>query len=291
MAEHCCASQEPAQSLSEVFDSAANDPALQSCCARDLREQAYAARLKAELLSHDRSNTRRDIRNRTFDPYLNSLRDAEPTQSDTDSDLEADGEELNRLRSQRLVDLQLQARRHAERQCSSRPQVTECSLTELPVYLRSEVAIVCHVFQPGDQAANEIDELLDSLCPQAEDTVFLRAPLQPGALLPGLNVSIQAGLYCFVDNCLTGCSPTATWVDLDFDQRKLLKWLQHTHVLPADRTRAGPMQRSVSISASSSENGDGGWQEACQICGRHYPHEHIRNTHAGGSAADSDHEC
>lgn len=88
MANRCCDQQ--AEPLSEVLDSAADDPALQSCCARDLKEQAYVARLKAELLLHDKTNTRCEIAAKAFDPRLNDLQDAESSQSDVDSDLEHD---------------------------------------------------------------------------------------------------------------------------------------------------------------------------------------------------------
>lgn len=88
MTDPCCVQEEPAVSVSEEVD----DPALQSCCARDLKEQAYASRLKAQLLACDRSNLRRDIGAKTFDPHLNALHLDQPEPSASDSDLASDGE-------------------------------------------------------------------------------------------------------------------------------------------------------------------------------------------------------
>ena len=61
MAGCCATSQVARHQLAEVLDEAVDDPALQACCARDLREQAYSGWLKAELLARDQSNTKLEI--------------------------------------------------------------------------------------------------------------------------------------------------------------------------------------------------------------------------------------
>jgi hypothetical protein len=38
-----------------------HDPTLQSCCRRDLAQQKKGNALRAELLSHDRTNVRLDL--------------------------------------------------------------------------------------------------------------------------------------------------------------------------------------------------------------------------------------
>jgi hypothetical protein len=52
----CCAAQDE---IATELEDLACDPALQSCCQRDLQEQAYVARVKQQLLAHDRTDERR----------------------------------------------------------------------------------------------------------------------------------------------------------------------------------------------------------------------------------------
>ena len=86
MTEQCCSTYAYAEPLSEVLESAADDPALQSCCARDLKQQAYAARLKGELLARDKTTARLEIAARTFNPHLNLLPDAEAREPASDGE-------------------------------------------------------------------------------------------------------------------------------------------------------------------------------------------------------------
>ena len=54
----CCSAHDD---LAAELEDMAADPALQDCCRRDLKEQAYVARVKRELLAHDRTDTRKLI--------------------------------------------------------------------------------------------------------------------------------------------------------------------------------------------------------------------------------------
>ena len=51
----CCAQDDD---LATELEDMANDPALQDCCRRDLKEQAYVARVKKALLAQDRTDMR-----------------------------------------------------------------------------------------------------------------------------------------------------------------------------------------------------------------------------------------
>ena len=71
MVQKCCAERhEGRSSLSSVLEAAVDDPTLQDCCARDLKEQAYASWLKRELLARDRIDSRTEIARQTFHPRL-----------------------------------------------------------------------------------------------------------------------------------------------------------------------------------------------------------------------------
>ena len=87
----CCASGDSSPPPpAAVLASVGNDPTLQSCCARDLKEQAYAGWLKGELLARDRTSARLDIASSVFaSPAVpNAICDQEEIDS-----LDSDGDE------------------------------------------------------------------------------------------------------------------------------------------------------------------------------------------------------
>ena len=73
------------------------------------------------------------------------------------------------------------------------------------------------------------------------------------------------------------------------------KWLRKLQVLvlqpgggaaAAAATAAGRRDGGGGDSGSEEEAG-GEWEQPCEVCGRRYPHQHIRSAYAGG-AHDSD---
>jgi len=69
----CCAAQDE---IAAELEGLACDPALQACCQRDLREQAHVARVKQQLLAHDRTDERRLLAERAVRRDADGLDDA-----------------------------------------------------------------------------------------------------------------------------------------------------------------------------------------------------------------------
>ena len=145
-------------------------------------------------------------------------------------------------------------------------------------------------------------------CPPPKVLVAVGA-LNPAVshILPRLLTppAAPAGLLCFRDGCLVGAASLDAFGAPECIREEAVdKWLRRLRVLQQQMpssssggTGAGATARwrgggSVDGSGSSSDEGgapDEGdeWQQPCDVCGRRYPHQHIRSMYAGGGSRHS----
>ena len=90
----CCPEAEHFKAQAAACEVEALDPTLQSCCQRDLEQQAAVARLKAQLSLHDRSKERQRAASAVIRSELPPPAPTQPQGSGSGSDLDDDDEEL-----------------------------------------------------------------------------------------------------------------------------------------------------------------------------------------------------
>ncbi|KAK9825410.1 hypothetical protein WJX81_002679 [Elliptochloris bilobata] len=278
----CCGIQDE---VAAELDELATDPALQDCCRRDLQEQAYVARVKAELLAHDRTDerrlaadeaVRRDFAGRT-DDGADSLA----------SGSEEEAPELERLRELRLRDLKEQARRKAQLQSAGYGSLSTVHDTELLEEVRKSEAqtTVCHLAVAGTQVGQQMDEHLAGLAHVHIGTRFLRAPLsRRSALLRLLGLQHASALVCFREGAVTARAPAHAFSDgMDLREEDISAWLRRAGVLTGTEhvAAAGSGQGGGDDESEGEVGEEGDWQEPCIECGRRYYHEHGRFSRVG----------
>jgi hypothetical protein len=315
----------------ELAEMALTDPTLSSCCARDLKEQRQAARLRSALAAADRTAARERERDRAVVVIggaamaaAAAAAAASQQQSDDDDFAEEDDNEndphLIQLRDARMAELR---RRAAERRSDASAgfgRLNEASAAASIDTCSSSGAALCvvHLAADGHEAGAQLDERLTVLArglmpsagverrqrqPQRErgGVLFLRVPVGaaaapsqaavalcrelglcgsagtmgalPRGALPALVVLLSGGGGDGV--AVEACAPLARFC------------AEGGRVLLEDRVdaflrAAGVLKRSGGLAAGEDEDdedeGDEGGADGqpCQLCGRTYPHEHVR---------------
>lgn len=296
----CCAEAQSFTAEAEACNLLASDPTLESCCQRDLKEQAVVARLKAQLSIHDRSKERLRVAGRVLGAA--PVASAEALQPGSELDDEED-EELGRLQAQRLQQMQREAERKAQLQ-----QVGHGGLADVPEsrLLReaesSAVPLVCHVAFEGSPLDDELDEHLVRLAHQHLGTRFVRTLIN---LRSTLHLRLRSppgpGLLCFRAGSLVGAAGLDRFGAPECIQEEAVdKWLRQHRVLRLLSNHGGKAPSGWQ-GGSLQDDSDGGssgeeeaaaaddWQQPCEVCGRRYPHHHIRSVQATrGSDSESD---
>ncbi|KAL4458222.1 hypothetical protein ABPG75_013087 [Micractinium tetrahymenae] len=314
MNDSCCPQEAlDFQAEAEACAAAACDPTLEACCQRDLEQAAVVARLKAQLSLHDPSKERLRAAARVLGAAP-PLQAAAELGSDLDSGSE-DDELIGRLRDARLQELQTAARRQAELQAAGHGTLRDVPESRLLREAeRCAGPLVCHLALTGSPLDDEVDEHLVSLAHRFLGTRFVRTAISLASSLHlRLHTPPGPGLLCFRDGSLVGAAGLDRFGAPDCIQEEAVdKWLRQLRVLAA----APGSSSSVAAAAAAARPGgtalgqgsSGGsdeeeeeeeeeeqddWQQPCEVCGRRYPHQHIRSVYAGGprgsdSEAESD---
>jgi hypothetical protein len=215
-ADPCCQEADAFNSEAAACEALACDPTLESCCQRDLEQQALVARLKARLSIHDRSKERLRVAGRVLGTAGQPSRAPPPAaaaaavqQLDDDLATDEDDEELGerqrrvvrtlsslqpphprapplagRLQARRLQQLQHEAQVKAQLQ-----QQGHGSLTDVPeARLLREAGDwagpwVCHLALEGSPLGDELDEQLATLAHLYQGTRFTRTLVNPHSSL------------------------------------------------------------------------------------------------------------
>ena len=282
-----------------ILADAADDPALASCCVRDLEAQARAERVKAKLASADRVEAR--VRAALAPAPLRNA------PGDGDGDLAS-------IRAARLAQMQAQAA--AARSQAAASSSRGGTLDDLrggkalwrlvdgaggggpaPVAPGLAPPVVAHLYVPGAPGGAALDEVLAGLAADqgggggAAAPRFVRVPagargVAAGAGLPGAGVPVLAA---FRGGALVAKAPVAAFMteggggggEDGPDEDGVVAWLRAARVLPR-KPPAGAAAAGASSSDEEGEDDDGEGADPCPECGRTYEHEHIRSTRAGG---------
>lgn len=316
----CSSSAKDSSSLQDVAAEAArfglpdpseleDDPVLADCCAEDLRNMRQAERLRQALLEVDRSTARLRLHQQA-QPQQPPLQpaDEEPGGSDLDSDFGSEGDpELEELRRKRLAEMQRQA---AERQQQAVQGFGTLSDLQ-PGHLLGRVeelggAVVAHLAVAGCEAGAQLDEHLSVLAHRHRGTFFCRVALKRGDTLQRrLGMDTLPGLVCFRSGAVVGRAPVSQFGPPGcIVEEEVTSYLRRLRVLRDARGEgggAGGRGGSKGGAAATNSDEDDGedsdqdeWRvKPCELCGRRYPHEHVRAVYGGrggvsGGSPDAD---
>jgi hypothetical protein len=283
--------------IAELRELAA-DPTLESCCRRDLEDQIRVAKVKATLAPQDRSQTRQRLASAVV------TLPCEPEQDYRNHD--NDFEDIEQLRIARLKQLQDQARHRALLEAEGHGTVSSVSERSLrPTVEESSAShIVCLIAVEGDEAGSDIAEFLEVFARKYSGTRFLLCLVRPSSWLPNsVGLASLPGLVCF-KNAISIATIPVGQDESEVHEADLEAWLHRRKMLlTCDEAWASAAKRSSDKNetnrdfmgaTTSSENygsddedkGDD-WAPPCEICGRRYPHQHVRSMYRN-ELSDSD---
>lgn len=281
----CCDSGHSHHVRAGELEDMAHDPTLQSCCRRDLEQQAATSRITAALAQQDRSMQRLEYAaaalntggNIPADPWeaRNEPRDSNHACEDEDC---AETAELAKLREQRLSQLRDAALRQqaASLQYGSLHQVLQDEALELIKLAKYSVG---HLPAAGNtQVADEIDQLLQSLANRQQGTLFLRTQFDSSSALARYCRMPGPGMVCLRSGRpVTAASYLAFSEGGLLQEEVLLTWMQEAGVLQQETPSVGqPPPPPPQNEDDGSEESEDDWDEPCNLCGRRYQHEHVQ---------------
>ncbi|KAG2496993.1 hypothetical protein HYH03_004998 [Edaphochlamys debaryana] len=256
-----------------------------------------AAALRDALSKVDRSTARLKLQ----EAARPGVAPEQPSQDGLESPLDSEDDEhdpvLAELRAQRLADLQRQAAERSQRQRGGFGALNEARPSELMAQVEAlDGPAVVHLSTSGAEECALLDELLTTLAHRHPGTWFGRVPVGRGEpLAQRLGVPGLPGLVCFRAGALVGRAPlTQFGPPGSLVEEEVVSYLQRLRVLKGEAAaRRAPGQAAAE--ASSEEEGDGEdaeeWKlKPCELCGRRYPHEHVRAVYGrrGSSSGGED---
>lgn len=171
--------------------------------------------------------------------------------------------------------------------------------------------VVCHITVEGDAAGEAFDEHLELLARQFLGTRFIRCPVQPNSQLPlhfglefpsgehadmfischdnarscrrfyALLFHFAAGVICFHRGDLIGSMLLDREADGEaHDPDVIESWLRRKGcVVSLEGAADVPNRPGHDPTAAADASEDEGDDEPCEVCGRRYPHQHIRSVY------------
>lgn len=206
-----------------------------------------------------------------------------------------------RLRALRVAEMREAAARKAAAQArglGAQLSVGEGAL--LGAARSSDQPLVAHLAHEGVEACEVLDEHLSALAHSHLGTRFLRVPVgRRSSLHLRLGAPPGPALVAFWEGSVLGAASLERFGAAEgvLLEEEVDRWLCALHVLHTpeslqawaaeQRRRPGRRQGGeggTSSGGESDEDGDGrggdDWQQPCEVCGRAYPHEHIRSVYA-----------
>jgi len=139
---------------------------------------------------------------------------------------------------------------------------------------------VCHVVAAGYANADLIDEVLDGLAQVYLGCLFLRCvPHKRTSWLQQLGIMPKGGLVCLEQGAIVGRYLPDEKGELDLEE-SISTWLQDSgcrkewqlgEEADFDEDNTFNELSNGKLGGRNGKNGSG-----CEVCGRDYPHEHVR---------------
>jgi hypothetical protein len=277
--------------LQEGWDS--GDAPMAACCARELDEMRENNRVlgilkKADVSTQHLRKKEAAISTARPLPSVSTSMAQQDVIEDEDSDFGSDdGEvdaEFERYRAERMAQLKKESAQRVKLGA-----VASVDNNGLQKILKEQSwkgmgsggssVLVCQFSVKGDAFSHELDEVVDQLAARYAKLSFVRIQKTKGLVINQRDQVNQAALCCFEagqhKSILFGEEIGAPE---EVNERVIVRWLQALGVV-AERRR----QQNGSDEEYDDEEG-----EPCVVCGRCYPHEHIKTVQAKRSDSEDE---
>lgn len=214
--------------------------------------------------------------------------------------------ELEALRAARLQQLRARAARQEGERAAGHGRLNDVAADKLlDLAEQTGGRLVAHLALEGTQACDHLDEQLAQLAHAYQGTYFARvavrrrSPAAGGAPAAGsraaagrslqarLGLSELPALLAFRGGAVVGRAPVAQFGGgVDIIEEEVYSYLRRLRVLAEGKSesqRSGGCDEDSEDACSGDddhEDDDGG--QACELCGRTFPHEHVRAMYRGG---------
>eukprot|EP00798_Chlamydomonas_sp_ICE-L_P018729 gene18729-25260_t len=275
----CC----PPEAAAEAEERYPDDPTLDECCRRDIREQKQVAVLKATLLTFDTTNERIHIAQQVaaMPPPADSKPEEEDDTSWDGSDDDGD-HVLEAMRSKRMEELKRMQELELKQTLNGVHALIDVRHADLLKRIEAtEGCCVCHLSVEGFEPCAQLDEHLAVLAYQNEGTAFLRSSVfKKSALKEAFQIDFLPALLSFKDGCLVGRTPLSQFGNMsDILEEQVTAYLHRLGVLRKQLKSKAVNQGRVDSSDEEEEEEEEKQEQLdkpCEICGRMYAHEHVK---------------
>ncbi|GIL90328.1 hypothetical protein Vretimale_18192 [Volvox reticuliferus] len=274
-----------------------DDPVLAGCCEEDLQNMRRAEALRTALLAADRSATRLKLQQQalhTLPPPPQQQQQQQQQQhlnKDDFDDLDVDDDDavLLDLRQRRLAELQRQAAERQQQLTCGYGRVHDLApgalLERLEALEAPGAAAVTHLAVAGCEVGALLDEHLTCLAHRYPGTFFVRVAVKRGEPLAArLGVEGLPALVCFRAGALVGRAPVSQFGPPGcLVEEEVTSYLRRLHVL-----REAPGVHDTNTQDEDQEEEEEWKLKPCDLCGRRYPHEHVRAVYSTCHRRSSD---
>eukprot|EP00200_Dunaliella_tertiolecta_P005803 CAMPEP_0202339682 /NCGR_PEP_ID=MMETSP1126-20121109/1440_1 /ASSEMBLY_ACC=CAM_ASM_000457 /TAXON_ID=3047 /ORGANISM="Dunaliella tertiolecta, Strain CCMP1320" /LENGTH=285 /DNA_ID=CAMNT_0048930269 /DNA_START=189 /DNA_END=1046 /DNA_ORIENTATION=+ len=278
-----------------------------SCCIEDLKNQRKGEAIRQKLLAVDPTRSRAPVIHSSMPSVLQealapgSAQTAALEAAAGEGEGHSEDEELAALRERRKGELRQRMQQHSRAQALGYGQLNDVTGAQLMERLESSSGCsVCHCAVEGFEPSNQLDQHLEALAHQHQGTLFMRtlvghkSPLRAQLSLP----SVPA-LVCFRNGAVVGRTGLLTFGPPDEVLEELVvDYLKRLGVLrqpggakqsPASRAAPGGMMSSGSEDDEEGRGDQESWKNPpCEVCGRCYPHEHVKAIYREHHSSDEE---
>ncbi|GLC36552.1 hypothetical protein PLESTB_000161100 [Pleodorina starrii] len=267
-----------------------DDPVLAGCCEEDLHNLRRAEALHKALLDVDCSTSRMKLQQQALhvtqhpQPQSQEPGGKEDGLGEEDDD-DDDDELLSELRRRRLAELQRQAAERQQAADQGYGRLNDVAAGALLARVEQldhpgAATVVAHLTVSGCEAGAVLDEHLTCLAHRHRGTFFARVAVKRNdPLAARLRLEGLPALVCFRSGALVGRAAVSQFGPPGcLVEEEVTSYLQRLSVLRGESAVGGRAAGDAPGDEDAEEQEEEEeWRlKPCDVCGRRYPHEHVR---------------
>ncbi|KAL0055954.1 hypothetical protein WJX82_006146 [Trebouxia sp. C0006] len=190
--------------------------------------------------------------------------------------------ELLKLREARLQQLKQDSQHLSALEPGGHGNLIELSQAQSLEAIGSGTTVICNMFCGGVQASEQLNEHLHSVAHEYLQARFIYIRVtQSKGVLPKLGIVPVPGLVVYHKGAVIGAAPLQAFGDMsEVDEVQVDAWLRK-------RLSNRSALNKAALTCDSDQDDEDDGDKPCSLCGRQYPHEHIRSVY-NASLCDHD---